>query len=68
MTLLLVPKVEKCSTHAPANQIAFHANTAAQVLANQIAFMLMSKEREAQKNSKLCRLSYFYIKVVLVFA
>ena len=50
---LLVPKVEKCSTfreatHASANQIAFHANTAAQALANQIAFMLTSKEHEAQ--------------------
>ena len=42
---LLAARVEECSTfreamHASANQIAFHANTAAQALANQIAFML----------------------------
>ena len=51
---LLAAKVEKCSTfreatHASANQIAFHANTAAQALANQIVFMLMSKEHKAKK-------------------
>ena len=43
-------RVEKCSTfqeatHASANQIAFHENTTAQALANQIAFMLTSQER-----------------------
>ena len=42
--VLLVAKVEKCltfrvATYASANQIAFHANTTAQALANQIAFM-----------------------------
>ena len=35
--------------HASANQMAFHANSTAQALANQIAFMLTSKEREAKK-------------------
>ena len=35
--------------HTSANQIAFHANTTAQALANHIAFMLTSKEREAQQ-------------------
>ena len=45
---LLAAGVEQCSTfreatHASANQITYHANTAAQELANQIAFMLISK-------------------------
>ena len=35
--------------HTSANQIAFHANTTPQALASHIAFMLTSKEREAQK-------------------
>ena len=51
---LLAARVEKCSTfreatHASANQIAFHANTTAQALTNQIAFMLTSQERKDKK-------------------
>ena len=38
--------------HASANQIAFHANATAQALANQIAFMVTSQEREAQQKEK----------------
>src|SRR4029434_4001501 len=54
---LLAATVEKCSTfpeamHASANQIAFHANTTAQALANQTASMLTSKEREAPKKKE----------------
>ena len=52
--VLLAARVEHFSTfreatHASANQIAFHENTTAQALANQIAFMVTSQEREAQK-------------------
>ena len=51
---LLAARVENVSTfreatHASANQIAFHANTTAQALAKQIAFMFTSQEREAPK-------------------
>ena len=34
--------------HLSANQIAFYANAAAQALANQIAFMLTSKDRKVK--------------------
>ena len=51
---LLLPTVEHFSTfreatNASANQIAFHANTAAQALAYQIAFMLMFKASKAKR-------------------
>ena len=35
--------------HLSANQIAFYANAAAQALANQITFMLTSKDRKDKK-------------------
>src|SRR4029434_8028617 len=69
---LLAAGVEKCltfreATHASANQITFHAYLTAQALANQISFVLTSKEREARKKrwrTQLRRWSYLYLKVV----
>src|SRR4029434_9516941 len=46
---------------------SFHASLTAPALANQIAFMLTSEEREAQKKrwrTDLRRWSYLYLKVV----
>ena len=47
---------------------SFHANTTAQALANHIAFMLTSKEREAQQKkkwrTKLRKWSYLNLKVI----
>ena len=52
--VLLAAKVEKLSTFSRGNTCVsqsnrIHANAAAQALANQIVFMLISKERDAEK-------------------